>query len=201
MNGSLINTNFIVGMVVAKDLPRQDQILTGLSAGQMGRASAVGIVGLKQVVDKRVEAESKLTDTTARLTDSTAKLTDATARADRAEKALAAAGLLIPPPIAAAPAAVVAAAPPAAAPPSAPPPAAAAPGAVAAAAPVPAPAPAGGGAAPDMAAIVMTLEKLVSSIIQKEKDQRKYNPEDLEEYFSKQGAKERRHRYIKVGVV
>src|SRR2546421_7750308 len=55
----LINTTFIVAMPVAKDLPRQDQILTGLSAGQMGRASAVGIVGLKQIVDKRVESEAR----------------------------------------------------------------------------------------------------------------------------------------------
>ena len=195
MNGSLINTNFIVGMLVAKDLPRQDQILTGLSAGQMGASSAVGIVGLKQVVDKRIDAESKLTDTTTRLTDSTAKLTDATARADRAEKALLAGGLTIPPAVAAAPAAVVAAPAPAPAAPPAPVPAAAL------AATVPPPAPAGGGAAPDMAAIVMTLEKILGSIIQKEKEQRKYNPEDLEEYFSKEGAKERRRRYIKVGVV
>ena len=62
MNGSLINNNFVVGMLLAKDLSRQDQLLVGLSAGQMGSSSAVGIVGLKQLVDETVSAQAALAE-------------------------------------------------------------------------------------------------------------------------------------------
>jgi hypothetical protein len=75
MNGGLISSNFLVGMIVARNLPRQDQLLVGLSAGQMGASSAVGIVGLKQLVDGR--------------TDSDARAASAEVRAVNAETALA----------------------------------------------------------------------------------------------------------------
>lgn len=56
MNG-MFNNNFVVGMLLARDLPRQDQLLTGLVAGQMPANSPIGPLLLKPIIDARVAAD------------------------------------------------------------------------------------------------------------------------------------------------
>lgn len=57
MNGILSNNNFLIGMLVARDLPRQDQFLSGLVAAQMQGDSMIGPLLLQPLVSRLATAE------------------------------------------------------------------------------------------------------------------------------------------------
>lgn len=56
MNG-MFNNNFLIGMLLARDLPRQEQFLTGLVAGQMPADSPVAPLLLQPIVNRAAAAE------------------------------------------------------------------------------------------------------------------------------------------------
>jgi hypothetical protein len=67
MNG-LFNNNFLIGMLLARDLPRQEQFIAGLVAGQMPTNSPIGPLLLQPLVSRlateeqgRTSAESNAT--------------------------------------------------------------------------------------------------------------------------------------------
>ena len=57
MNG-LFNNNFLVGMLIARDLPKQDQFLSGLAAAQMQGDSMIGPLLLQPLVSRLATAEN-----------------------------------------------------------------------------------------------------------------------------------------------
>jgi hypothetical protein len=59
MLGSLNTTNFVLGMALAKDLPRSEAATTGLAASQFPGGSILGPVLLKPLIDGRTEAEAR----------------------------------------------------------------------------------------------------------------------------------------------
>jgi hypothetical protein len=54
---ALFNNNFLVGMLLAKDLPRQEQLITGLVAGQMPANSPIGPLLLQPLVNRLATEE------------------------------------------------------------------------------------------------------------------------------------------------
>lgn len=60
MNG-LFNNNFLIGMLLAKDLPRQEQFITGLVAGQMPANSPIGPFLLQPLVSRLATEEKART--------------------------------------------------------------------------------------------------------------------------------------------
>jgi hypothetical protein len=56
---AILNNNFLLGTLLAKDLPQKERLLVGLAAGQMPRSNPIGAVLLKPIIDARVEAERK----------------------------------------------------------------------------------------------------------------------------------------------
>jgi hypothetical protein len=56
MNG-LFNNNFLIGMLLAKDLPRQEQFIAGLVAGQMPANSPIGPLLLQPLVSRLATEE------------------------------------------------------------------------------------------------------------------------------------------------
>jgi len=54
---ALFNNNFLVGMLLARDLPRQEQFITGLVAGQMPANSPIGPLLLQPLVSRLATEE------------------------------------------------------------------------------------------------------------------------------------------------
>ena len=58
---ALFNNNFLVGMLLARDLPRQEQFITGLVAGQMPANSPIGPLLLQPLVNRLATEEKART--------------------------------------------------------------------------------------------------------------------------------------------
>ena len=54
---AVFNQNFLVGFLLSKGLPQQEQFLTGLLAAQLPANSPISVLLLKPIIDKRLEAE------------------------------------------------------------------------------------------------------------------------------------------------
>ena len=59
MNGSFNTTGFVLGMALAKDLPRNEAATTGFAASMFPAGNIFGAVMLKPLIDARAEAEAR----------------------------------------------------------------------------------------------------------------------------------------------
>lgn len=58
MNG-IFNNNFLVGFLLAKDLPRNEALTVGLASGMFPQNNMVGPLLLKPQIDTRIDLEAK----------------------------------------------------------------------------------------------------------------------------------------------
>lgn len=71
-----INNNFLLGLMISKDRPKDEAIQTAITASQFGASNIVGTVMLKKQVDKVTEVEQKSTTLENEKTAITKKLND-----------------------------------------------------------------------------------------------------------------------------
>lgn len=55
----IFNSNFLLGMVLAKDLPKEQKLLCGLTAGLFPKRNMMGPVLLKPQIDARIDLDKK----------------------------------------------------------------------------------------------------------------------------------------------
>lgn len=60
MNG-IFNNNFLIGFLLAKDLPRNEALTVGLTSGMFPQNNMVGPLLLKPQIDTRIDLETKNT--------------------------------------------------------------------------------------------------------------------------------------------
>jgi hypothetical protein len=55
----IFNNNFLLGMILAKDLPKEQKLLYGMTAGLFPKTNMMGPLLLKPQIDTRIDLETK----------------------------------------------------------------------------------------------------------------------------------------------